>query len=294
MEADVPFFWTQEFVRSNHPRLIMISGGSFRSIWNFREPCTFSSGFVGPFGGPLEIRSDTHLVPNVAQHWDKVIEASKDMGAKRLEIRTPPPVGIFSQTNLWLSRLPKELHPTRRVSELDHYLELDVPPAMRMNRNRRRDLKDLASSGYSSGTSHDALHQAIMVIGKNRQSKARNLTVNLTLAEKWLELAPDQVFVSWVRDSDGKIVAASLSVKLGISSGYVVQWGHLEVEKLRPSPMALLALEVANTFAQRGTKELFLGSSSNNGNVDEGLRRFKLSLGALEVEKQSWLVELRT
>jgi hypothetical protein len=86
----------------------------------------------------------------------------------------------------------------------------------------------------------------------------------------------------------GNIAAAAYIVRISEEVNYVLYWGDA-LEFRQVSPVASLLNSLVPVSADMGCSILDLGISSNGGELDAGLARFKLNLGALETIKPVFL-----
>jgi hypothetical protein len=146
----------------------------------------------------------------------------------------------------------------------------------RGNRKRVRAFTDLG--GLVRRAAESELNAAFDLLKANRERRGVQLSID---REKFLKLATTQpnLYRCWLAIADSQLMGAALTVELDEKSTYVLYWGD-SLRGREVSVSASICLYLLVTVASEGKAFLDLGISSNAGQVDEGLLRFKSNLGA--------------
>lgn len=277
----LPAFWQSEFWEANQRQDVFFMGSRIRSVW-VEDEDMFVSGLVGPFGG-FWSEEVTALNDCIESSIAEINSTAKARGRKKLLVRLPP-----SSSNLaYVISAPDQLETfgwKKVLVDVDHRVDLSqgLPEVSRL---RKRDIARAKVKGFVAKSGTEFLQQAVEAVRRNRNVKGVPLTVNDALARRLSSGMGEKIRASIVETPDKLIVAGSLSLVLQNSVGYVIQWGHDQFGAESTSPMALLANEVFRDLQNLGVKTVLLGSSSEKGELNPGLARFKESLGAEPSEK---------
>ena len=258
------------------------------SYWSCEHDSFWTSGFVGPFGGPwpsIREQSELNHLPN---HLNEVAQRAKAGGANGLRVRLAPKV-LWPSLNEAVTDVLSDLGWIPTVREIGHTIHLSEWSYQSLNRNRTRDLKRLNQLDYRILDGEGLMSHAYDVLLRNRMNK--NLTNPISLRQLTCikDVLGKSCKVSLVFDNMNRGVAAGLVLGLDSRIAYVAQWGH--VDSLDGvSPMTPLAIDFFEWAKSRNFEILYLGVSSLEGHLDEGLARFKESLGSRRTETTVWEV----
>jgi hypothetical protein len=237
-------------------------------------------GYVGPYSGAFPIGKQSLSQEAYLGDWSDFLRRS---GEKNCFVRLPP-ASHFSELEELNRRALLGLGFMPDIEELNQSLHLQQP-TQSLNRNRRRDLKRAQEQGLVFG--EETLKGAHEVISKNRVHKGFPVTMSYQELSKIEEAHPFTILTHSVT-LDEVAQAASICFRVNRDLAYVFMWGH-DPESLEPgASMTLLASEISRTLAEKGHKLLCLGTSSLEGETNQGLYRFKSSLGAISEQKISY------
>lgn len=126
--------------------------------------------------------------------------------------------------------------------------------------------------------------QCYEVLKRNREEKGRPISLDLGYVRAIRDAFPGLVRMIACGGAEGsarpgEIVAAALVYRIGRARDLVQFWGDY-APWLRHSPMNLLVREVVEDAIRTGAKVLDLGISTESGEPNGGLCRFKRSVGA--------------
>lgn len=282
-KLEKPAFWGSSFWEANPSVNPIFLSNSLNSVWLRERGAVLQSGFLGPFGG-FWTDSPSGLSSDFGRHNNDIEELAIRERRTILRVRLPP-------MGSGLRHVVEGYDQVRQhgwsiaMTETDHIVDLSQGLPV-FNRLRRRNISQACALSYSSESGLHVLDEALSVVAINRASKSVPLTVSRAKAVALARLLGHRVRLSVVRDGEAKrVVAGSLSIILQTGVAYVIQWGHCPSVQAAVSPMALLAREVFSDLLQNGCHKALLGTSSERGEVNPGLARFKESLGAQPVAK---------
>jgi hypothetical protein len=285
----VPLYWRKHFHNQFQTDNFMFTDQNVLSAWH-QEGRTLYSGFHGPFGGFYSAKNqsasiESENVYNLLSHLRQKIEKS----GQNLELRMRLfPEIIFSN---WaagqFSNLTK-IGFNVDFSDVAHYIMLDTNWRNAWRRNRSRDYKKSAERiyGLQIRSQDDILH-LYNVITKNANHKNRRFSLSFEGFKQMSAVLSGEELNLWIYKSSitGDNVAAAVCQIVDHRVVYVFRWGHVYNYKdygLESSPMTFVADQLCQEYSNRGFKVLYVGTSSNQGVIDENLTHFKESLGALQ------------
>jgi len=255
-------------------------GGKCRALAHFSEVSTqfFASPGRGSYGG---IQSDGLDISNFVF---QIEESLRQSGAKKISVTLKPSHyaerAVFVEKTAW-EKLGFKVERTEMnyaivVSEKDFssIVEHSV---------RKRIKKCLRENFFVSEIGIGQLNAAYEVIATNRLSRGYPMTMSReALIETAKVMSPD-IHVFGV-NKDKNLIAAAIVYSINAEIDYVFYWGDLPGFE-RFSPVTLLADHLYARAQSSGKKLLDLGISTVNGIPNEGLVRFKTTLGATAAPK---------
>ena len=251
---------------------------------------TFTSGHSAPFGGP-DFARDRETAAAVQATVEAAVADVEREGVRTIRIRAKPPCSTASEPLVTFALLNAgfavercELNhhvDLRGLSSTDDYLATLKSPA-------RRALRHLEGAPFSFAEAEPgdepAWERGYGVLEENRRVKGRGLSIDLPYVRRVREAFPGRVRLFELFHA-GAPCAAALLYRVHPGHELVVSWGDAR-HALERSPMNLLALRVVEWAIATGAAVLDLGISTEPGTepgrarVQEGLARFKLSVGA--------------
>ena len=117
----------------------------------------------------------------------------------------------------------------------------------------------------------------------------KNLGVQLSMSRDQIRAAfekmPDE-YSHYSAIIGESVVAAAITVELSADVVYVLYWGDVGDSWKSTSPVVALCLAIAQDCRKKGYSILDLGTSSVDGIVNDGLKKFKENLGAVSTFKR--------
>lgn len=166
------------------------------------------------------------------------------------------------------------------VTDLNNQLALHSgrPIEQLFDGDGRRNVRIARDAGVEvkQAVEPEAIPSAYHVIRQNRHERGFPLRMSLQQVQDTLEVVPGDIFLC--KSSEQDVSAAAIVYRITSKIAQVVYWGHVE-RFGKQRPMALLAYEVAKYYQTKGFHYLDIGPSTDRGEVNEGLYRFKHSIG---------------
>ena len=269
----VDLWWDDPFLRCNYDLENIAKNGSiilpFQIVSNLVRV-----GFIGPYS--LAYTPDSPINPGALNEiWSDLLVRHAE---SELQVRLPPE--IYYQ-DLFRANFQVLYQLGARVLYKDINFHLDLNKNFResINRNRSRELKrgSLKNYVFKSIT----LADAYKVILANRLEKGLKPSLSEQEFFRLHEICPNALRFHGV-ELEGQVVSASITFIVNRFHAYVFMWGHDPEKPASGESISILCEGLFNSFKGEGFKILCLGTASVQGVVDEGLSRYKTSLGAIE------------
>jgi hypothetical protein len=280
--GNTPLYWRPEYYGQFADTFIPVR--TFRALsWWVRDNSTLKSGFHSPFGGVYKT-SDGNYAFNFQRHLESVINVAKSLRLNEIEVRLQPQMP-FMDPNLQTLQVLLDSNFEVKYEESDQYVLLQKDWLGLLNRNRLRELKKSQDDYICfSGTGFEQFSRALEIIQGNRSFKNRATTLSINKLMYWLDELNNHVtcYLVWSKKVSS-YVAAALCQRITREIEYVYMWGDnrtVTSNNHLPSPITKLASSIFEICQDRGTQVVYLGSSSHLSILDEGLFKFKKSLGA--------------
>jgi hypothetical protein len=167
---------------------------------------------------------------------------------------------------------------------INHYVDMGTWSEDCMSKGNRKKLRQCHGSGlmFSEATRLEWI-DAYEVVKKNRESLGSRVSMSGIEIFALLTNYPDIYKCFILKDRFNQIAAAAFLVETSYENIYVYLWADVP-EFRNLSPIVLLMTQLVSTFREK-YNFLDLGTSAINGEVLEGLSRFKDNLGALPSHK---------
>ena len=264
------------------------------SVWHQKDE-TFYSGFHGPFGGLYSEKKETpHLTLENINNLLSYLRLKSEKTNQNMTVR----MRLFPETIFpnWSDRQLSTLTTTGfhiDFTDVAHYIMLDKDRHNTWSRNRSRDFKkSFERIRALQIESNEEILELYDVIAKNADHKNRKFSLSLEEFKRMSAALPGEDLNLWIYKSiiTGDNVAAAVCQVIDNRVVYVFRWGHVYNYKdygLVSSPMTFVSDHLCQVYTNRGFKVLYVGTSSNEGILDENLAHFKESLGALRTTIES-------
>jgi hypothetical protein len=288
-----PLYWQKYFHDQFLGDNFVFTDQNIVSVWHQKDD-TFYSGFHGPFGGFYSEKNETpHLtlanINNLLSYLR--LRSKKNHQDLNLRVRLFPE-NVFPNWGGQLSVLTTAgFHID--YSDAAHYILLDRDWRDAWRRNRSRDFKKSVDKicGLQIVTDQEILELYDVII-KNAEQKKRKFSLSIEDIKRMSNVLSVEDLNLWIYKSSvtGNSVAAAICQIVDNEVVYVFRWGHVYNYNdlgLESSPMTFVADHLCQEYSNRGYRVLYVGTSSNEGVLDENLAHFKESLGALRTSIES-------
>jgi hypothetical protein len=244
-----------------------------------KDKASFTSPFRASFGG---IHLGEELKTNSAELVKK-LNAYLSLNQTRHAKITLHPSHMnstqFVNEQAYLQNAWEILH-----ENINHYVDMGTWSEDCMSKGNRKKLRQCHGSGlmFSEATRLEWI-DAYEVVKKNRESLGSRVSMSGIEIFALLTNYPDIYKCFILKDHFNQIAAAAFLVETSYENIYVYLWADVP-EFRNLSPIVLLMTQLVSTFREK-YNFLDLGTSAINGEVLEGLSRFKDNLGALPSHK---------
>jgi hypothetical protein len=214
-------------------------------------------------------------------------------GKTRILVRTAPE-DLYPKEAKMASEVLLSLGFSIDYTEIDHFVTLTSELESGLSRTNQKRVRRGAASGYTFEIGSEWLHESHSVISKNRKQLGKPSAISLGSKENLSHLLGRRTIFGVVKHLE-LTLAGLFCLYLDDEVVYVAQWGDdrdMLSSRGLESPMPFLFSELGKILRDEGVKRLYLGTSSNLGNLDPGLARFKESLGCQRTNKRVWRLDI--
>lgn len=249
-----------------------------------------SSPFSAPYGGfwpsnePVESSTYTEMAVALVNHARKA-------HLSRIQITLPPECYTGANTSTQAAALVGAGF-TVEFIDTNHSLRLnDIGFEKGLHRGARRSLRQATSAGltFMHAQTDGEQGRAYDVIRKNRQQKGRPLKLSREGLKKVAKITNVDYFLVTQSSVD---VAGAIVYKISSSVVQVIYWGN-DVSYNSLNSIHFLAMHLFG-FYQENYALLDIGPSSSLGVIDEGLAKFKESIGCQATEKPAFTIDIES
>lgn len=249
-----------------------------------------SSPFSAPYGGfwpsnePVESSTYTEMAVALVNYAHKA-------HLSRIQITLPPVCYTGANTATQAAALVGAGF-TMEFIDTNHSLRLnDIGFEKALHRGARRSLRQATSAGltFVHAQTDDEQDRAYDVIRKNRQQKGRPLKLSHESLRKVAKITDVDYFLVTQSSVD---VAGAIVYKISSSVVQVIYWGN-DVSYNSLNSIHFLAMHLFG-FYQENYALLDIGPSSSLGVIDEGLAKFKESIGCQATEKPAFTIDIES
>jgi hypothetical protein len=170
------------------------------------------------------------------------------------------------------------------IYEINNHIDLASWSEDKMSRGNRKKINQFKKNfGQVRKANINEFDLGIDVLIENRRSKGLNLSLTKEKIRYLLTNLP-QFYTLYLAGIESNICAVALIVSIDKFVDYVLYWGdNLEFRHL--SPVTSLFEELVKISITSNKLFLDLGISSLNGEINEGLYRYKKNLGSEDSKK---------
>ena len=172
-------------------------------------------------------------------------------------------------------------------SDTSFHIDLMSWTPMSMSKGNRKKLRQCREQFvHTTLLSSKEIEIVYELIRVNRQSLGVDPSISLDALERAFETFPEiyQCFGTFMGE---KLIAAAVTVLLSEDIRYVYMWAD-DADHRSISPVVALCEGIINDSMKIGLRIVDLGTASLQGELDEGLARFKQNLGAISTQKISY------
>lgn len=248
---------------------------------------SFSAPFSAPYGG------FTLTKRQPVETFEAMISALREhLGTDRRTVITLPPLWHDPDS---LSKSVNALSRTEGAKclvDLSYHLDLIPDSGMSaelMSVTGRQNLRRSLSAPFEfihTDGSRPAIEEAYGIIRRNHEENGYPLRMSLDDVTATAGVVPVDFFLLRL---NGETVAAAQVYTVAPGVAQLINWGDIR-DASRLCPMNRLAYELAVHYSRRGIKTLDLGPATEDGIPNEGLCRFKESLGCVPSLKYRFTV----
>lgn len=256
-----------------------VAGAAFsqaeEGVW--RSPLRGSyGGFQFALGARLDLAASRALIAGVRER----------LRARRLELTLPPMVYRPQEIACWLNELFLQGFTVSR-HELSCAIAIGAPFRDQLDSGNRKRLARCEREGLAFRELEAGGHrEAYEVVAQNRRERGFPITMTWPELSRMFETFPGRVR-SFTVSRGARAIAAAVCMAVNQRVLYVFYWGELG-EARGLSPVTFLAAQLYALCQREQFELLDLGTSTEHGEPNAGLIRYKRALGATESIKL-WL-----
>jgi hypothetical protein len=287
-EPEIPLFWSDRFKKIHGLESLDININSKNTMKHFRVtlkqdeekkvywipgPVTFGGFWPLQEGGVSLDEFKTLFHQNLLSRT----------AYKLMEIKLPPDYFYPDIFKIQKDSLI-ENGEYKCIYEINNHIDLASWSEDKMSRGNRKKINQFKKNfGQVRKANINEFDLGIDVLIENRRSKGLNLSLTKEKIRYLLTNLP-QFYTLYLAGIESNICAVALIVSIDKFVDYVLYWGdNLEFRHL--SPVTSLFEELVKISITSNKLFLDLGISSLNGEINEGLYRYKKNLGSEDSKK---------
>ena len=241
------------------------------------------SGYSAPFGG-LDLQRDHETVDDVAALVARGLDVAREAGCRRVEVRAKPPHFSGSEAHILFALLQAGFVVVE--SDLNYVIDLSEHRSIddwrgALRRESRRALRQVSDVGLRveqlERGDESAWTEAYEVLRRNRVDRGRPMRLELDYVRASRDRFEGLARMTVARLNDD-VIAAALVYRVGRGRDLVQYWGD-HGHTLTRSPMPLLVEAVVADAIRTGASMVDIGISTDHGEPNLGLMRFKRAMG---------------
>jgi hypothetical protein len=213
--------------------------------------------------------------------YDELLSINKNCHLQEIKL---PPEYFYPKIFINQKKYMLEFTQLKFICEINNHIELSKWSKDKMSQGNKKKVRQFTKKlGAVRKAKVNEYEKCIEVLIQNRN----NIGIKLSLTkEKILQLLNElpQRYFMYMAEIGSNICAVAFITTLDESTNYVLYWGdNLEFRHL--SPVTSLFLELVRISTLSNKLYLDLGISSLNGEINEGLYRYKKNLGSEDSKK---------
>lgn len=211
------------------------------------------------------------------------------LGVKSIILTMPPLFYCYQESKISNILLKKNYCISN--NELNHFLRIDSCEMLfeKMNKTCKKKFKKLSNLDLSFKES-SSIENSYNLLKNNRLRRGVNISMTFNQLNEMKIKFSDKFFVFDLL-LKGKLIASSVCISVNNQVLYVFYWGHDEKFD-NISPIVFLSEKIFQFAKEKQYKILDIGTSSINGLIDIGLKKFKDSIGFSNKLKLTFKKEL--
>lgn len=280
-ESSIPLFWRESYWnhnRSDSGETILISSEGQADLYLSRGDGQILVPGPATFGGWWP----THEAGAIPNDWGNLFEELFRKFPQHDWSISLPPSYFFPEIFFGQAEALRQLG-AMEITEINSTVPITaehlVDSSFGFSRGNRKRIRAFESHGGVVRQAREPeLDRAFELLEENRNRRGVTLSMN---REKFVNLVRSEPgsYRCWLAVSGSELLGAALTVEVHRDVTYVLYWGD-SLAGRKISVTASICKYLLKTAASNGKKFLDIGVSSNRGDVDEGLLRFKNNLGA--------------
>lgn len=294
--SDFPIFWTENYLNLHGENVYIVGANEYgqcikclpheiskHKISHYLTCIQSDHGILVParatFGGVYPAASG--IVYEAI--FKSLLEFNHTM---KVEIRFPPAYfypEVFDNQRLLIDGMSG----STKIIDFSYHINVEDWSADSLSKGNRKKIRQCSEAGVIFRKDiQESLPEIYELILINRLSKGVIPSVTKDQLGKAIRIFPSEYefFSLYISEM---LIASALTVMLNSSVRYVYMWAdHSDYRSL--SPIAMLCNEIVKDSKSKGIKTVDLGTASLQGELDEGLARFKQNLGAISTQKISY------
>lgn len=289
---DFPLFWRDAFWEVNQ----WGGAGYFRAIAPSGESLIFQRSNLAAhvpgeatFGGWFSPNDEETTVEHMSSLYESLFQA---VPARRWVIRLPP---SYYRPELFESQVHALESVAERIvietnSSIQSLSDIRKIPRYGFSKgNWKRNKNFLNRGGVVRLARPNEIAACYRLLAHNRHRRG----VNLSISESQFHTLTTQfqaIYKIWLAELEEEILGAALTVEIDSDNTYVFMWGDSPRGR-EISVVASICRHLLDDAFDAGKRCLDLGISSEAGQLDEGLVRFKKNLGAADFQQFKFEVD---
>jgi len=240
------------------------------------EKGDFRSPLRGTFSGFEFRRPQASTIERAIEQAEAALIA---LGATSVQIALIPFAHDEISATLQLNCLIKKNY-SIKFAEINYTARIDDDPLIaKMERNNQKRWRKCFREGFTFQleSTMEGCEESYNVIAANRRMKGHPFSMTFQAVLDMKDMFPDKILFYSCRLA-GAMVAAAISMQISTNVMYVYAWGDAN-GFAQHSPICYLAAGIYDEARVFGCKILDIGIATENGLPNEGLMRFKTTLG---------------
>ena len=233
------------------------------------------SPYAAPFGGLLT-KDDRTDWARIDQFVEDLASYLLEIGIQTLRLALPAPIYAVNTTTKLINSLINGRLKIKLIPEINSHLCLLTHENLSYPKNIREIIRKTSRENLKLVEVHDDDEKltAYKIVEENRLSKSRKMSISFDQLRKLDKVCYTRYFI--IEDSKGEPVASAITFKSAPNIVYAQFWGDNLLGR-NLNAMDFLAVSLIDIFQTEGWQIFDLGISTESGQPNAGLLRFKES-----------------